>query len=207
MSLASECDFQKALYDEIKGSFAPHVVETGRNLLYSVVVDGQSGTYRPAPDDLDESGVPKLGRKPEFSAFQTDIMVTSEGRGPRVVLELKWNSGEPGGTGRGLNTDGILAYSAKAHRHKLVYPYLRYGVVVGNNDRIGEKFFAHAGAFDFAVTIRADGDRLNVEDLEHLRCVLRDQIIASEFLASRREIRSFSSRVDYVDVARAAAAR
>lgn len=108
MSPASEADFQSALYEAIKDSFPHHVVLTKKNLLY-VYVDSESGKLEPAK--LGDYGLPIR----KINAFQTDIMICGE-KSPRVVLELKWNSGEPGGAGRGLNTDGILAYSAKAHR-------------------------------------------------------------------------------------------
>ena len=86
------------------------------------------------------------------SAFQTDLCVfetlSSGVELPRVVLEFKSR----------LTTHDILTYSAKAHKHKQIYPHLRYGLVIANIDTIPSRFFKHNEALDFciaAATFRA----------------------------------------------------
>jgi hypothetical protein len=50
---------------------------------------------------------------------------------PRVVLEFKTS----------ISTHDVLTYSAKARKHKQVYPYLRYGLVASNEAVVPGRFF------------------------------------------------------------------
>ena len=67
-------------------------------------------------------------RKPSRgqSAFETDLCVfeqiSEDLEIPRVVLEFKTK----------ITTHDILTYSAKAGKHKNIYPYLRYGLIIAN---------------------------------------------------------------------------
>lgn len=110
------------------------VVRRGAALLYEVTVD-HNLEIRVDP------------RKPSrgHGAFQTDLCIF-EVRGPgleipRVVLEFKAK----------LSTHDVLTYSAKARRHKQVYPYLRYGLVTGKEVVVPRRFYLHNEALDFCV--------------------------------------------------------
>jgi hypothetical protein len=82
-------------------------VTVAENLLYKLEVD-VDGQLRPK-----DWQSPTRGQY----AFQTDILIKkAEPAIPLVVVELKF--------GR-FNTHDIIAYSAKATRHKEIYPYLR----------------------------------------------------------------------------------
>ena len=83
-------------------------------------------------------------------AFQTDLLISNE-KVPLVVFELK--SG-------GFSTHDVLTYSTKAIKHKEIYPYLRYGFVVGGQGTIDRKFFTHNVGFDFAFTTNKIEDDL-----------------------------------------------
>jgi hypothetical protein len=73
----------------------------------------------------------------------------------------------------------VLTYSTKARRHKQVYPYLRYGLVVGNIEEIPWRFFAHNEGLDFCVAAaRHKGPRLH--DL--LASLLKEEVAASRRL-------------------------
>lgn len=78
------------------------------------------------------------------SAFQTDLCIFEQSEPdiaiPRVVLEFKMR----------LTTHDMLTYSAKARRHKQVYPYLRYGLVTADL-LIPGRFFTHNEALDFGI--------------------------------------------------------
>jgi hypothetical protein len=63
---------------------------------------------------------------------------------PRVVLEFK----------SGISTHDVLTYSAKARKHKEVYPYLRYGLVASNVAVVPERFFIHNEALDFFAALK-----------------------------------------------------
>ena len=51
----------------------------------------------------------------------------------------------------GLTTHDVLIYSTKARKHKQIYPYLRYGLVIGNEEKVPGKFFTHNEGLDFCV--------------------------------------------------------
>ena len=91
----------------------PLTIARGKPLLYQVTVNNEL-KLTVKPDD------PRRGS----SAFETDLCVFERKPSgveiPRVVLEFK---------GR-ISTHDILTYSAKAKKHKQVYPYLRYGIVM-----------------------------------------------------------------------------
>jgi hypothetical protein len=96
-------------------------------------------------------------------AFKTDLLVEKITPPiPLVVIELKV---------RDITTHDIITYSHKAQRHEEIYPYLRYGLVVGQGGPLTAKFLTHNEAFDFALSIP------NADDgVEALAVVLRRQL-------------------------------
>ena len=82
------------------------------------------------------------------SAFQTDLCVFEEKADdvviPRVVLEFKVR----------ITTHDVLTYSAKARKHKQVYPYLRYGLIVEDVPHVPGRFFTHNESLDFFVALK-----------------------------------------------------
>ena len=110
----------------------PLEVMRGASLLYEVTVNNQ----------LELTVDPKRPMRGR-SAFQTDLCIfekiSEETKIPRVVIEFK----------KQLSTHDVLTYSTKARKHKQVYPYLRYGLVIGDSETIPGRFFTHNEAFDF----------------------------------------------------------
>jgi hypothetical protein len=136
-------------------------VKRGAALLYQVTVDNRLRlTIDPAK--------PRRGR----SAFQTDLCVFETLEGveiPRVVMEFKAS----------ITTHDILTYSAKARKHKQVYPYLRYGIVASADSAVPGRFFRHNEALDYcfaAARYKSRGLRQVLMEL------LRDEIAASRRL-------------------------
>jgi hypothetical protein len=112
-----------------------YLVQTNKSLLYKLEVD-VSNQLRPT----DHSN-PKRGQ----FAFQTDILIEQAKIPiPLVVIELKFG---------GFSTHDIITYSSKATRHKEIYPYLRYGFVVGGSAALSKKFLTHNQGVDFAMAI------------------------------------------------------
>ncbi len=105
------------------------------NLIYKIIINDK---YEVDPDS-NEIKNPKRGHY----SFQTDLVIMNKkNKIPLVVMEIKVNS---------LSTHDILIYSTKAQKHKEIYPYLRYGLVVNNIDKLTNKFFTHNQGFDFAI--------------------------------------------------------
>lgn len=140
----------------------PLVIRRGAALLYQVTVNNQ----------LELVVDPKKPTRGQ-SAFQTDLCVfekvTNGAEIPRVVLEFK----------KGLTTHDVLTYSTKARKHKQVYPYLRYGLIIGDEQNIPGRFFTHNEALDFCV---AAGTFKKSRVHELLASLLRQEVAASRRL-------------------------
>ena len=138
-------------------------VEQHRNLLYQIHVD----------TNLEFVGNPKNPSR-GHSAFQTDLCIFEdikrEVQLPRVVIEVK----------KGISTHDVITYSAKARRHKNVYPYLRYGLFIVELDTVPSRFFTHNEALDFAVGYRAWSSKKEQKDL--LKSLVRSEVRASKRL-------------------------
>lgn len=149
----------KAAEEILGGSLT---IERGAPLLYQVTVD----------NNLEVTVDPRNPKRGQ-SAFQTDLCVfeeVEEGiRIPRVVMEFK----------PGVSTHDILTYSAKAGRHKQIYPYLRYGIVTSKEAVIPGRFFTHNQWLDFFIAGASYRD-VQVKDI--LRDVLRSEIASSRRL-------------------------
>ena len=134
MIRVTEEDFVKRLCRTTQRIVEPLEVAIGAPLLYEVTVNSDC-------DITVDPGAPKRGQ----SAFQTDIAVfealANGRRKPRVVIECKLK----------MTTHDILTYSSKAQRHKRIYRYLRYGMVIANENAIPRRFFTHNDAIDFCV--------------------------------------------------------
>lgn len=134
-------------------------VECGQNLLYKIEINVAG-----KPTHVAES-LPTRGQL----AFQTDILIT-KGPTPLVAIELKSGS---------FSTHDVITYSAKAERHKRIYPYLRYGFIVTRSAGLGRRFVTHNEDFDFAMALR-DNDL----DEAALLAVIQRQVQSAERLVS-----------------------
>jgi hypothetical protein len=164
---------EKADADKIQKLLSGHLdgysVECGKNLLYKIEIEA-SGRL-----SYDVSGVPMRGQH----AFQTDILIT-KGPTPLVAIELKSGS---------FSSHDVITYSARAERHKRIYPYLRYGFVVVGLGALGRRFVTHNEGFDFALAV-PDGRSLQTD----LVALVQRQIASSERLIELMQPGSINMR-------------
>jgi hypothetical protein len=110
----------------------PLFVRRGAALLYEITINNR----------LDLTVDPKRPVRGD-AAFQTDLCIFEKKAEdisiPRVVLEFKTK----------ITTHDVLTYSAKASKHKQVYPYLRYGIVASEMEAVPRRFFVHNESLDF----------------------------------------------------------
>ena len=124
-------------------------------------------------------------------AFQTDVLITRKrDHTPLVVIEIKFG---------GFSTHDVLTYSSKALKHKEIYPYLRYGFMVGDQKQLDWKFFTHNTGFDFALAI-GSGYTSRQKDL--LTAMIKNQIkIAkrlTEIVQKNRElVKSYETTIEF----------
>ena len=116
----------------------PLSVRRGAPLLYEIKVSNNLEVMEP-----EQIRRPRRGA----SAFQTDLCIFEERSPgvhiPRVVLEFKTK----------ITTHDVLTYSAKATRHKQIYPYLRYGIVASAEKTVPGRVFTHNEGLDFFASV------------------------------------------------------
>ena len=152
----NEKEFVNELVKIIKPKFPNYNISIGESLIYKVIINVE-GNYHP-PDPLN----PARGSL----AFQTDILI-KKGDLPLLVIEVKYG---------GFSTHDVLTYSTKAIKHKEIYPYLRYGFIVGGASVITNKFFTHNVGFDFALAMP------DLNDISLLNEIMKSQISSAEAL-------------------------
>jgi len=154
------------------------------NLIYRVIVNitkngsNSNVKLKYEPDD------PQKPARGDY-AFQTDILIKEKSSGlPLVVIEVK--SKQP-------STHDILTYSTKAVKHKEVYPYLRYGILIVDETSVPRRFFVHNLGFDFAIVLKDLSDEAGFKKLVE---IIEGQIKNSEelievFNGERSSIKSY----------------
>ncbi len=155
-----------ALAHEVAASILkpPLSIARGQPLLYEVKVSDTLEVMQPT-----QIKSPKRGS----SAFETDLCVFDEVASgtkiPRVVIEFK----------TGITTHDVLTYSAKAERHKRIYPYLRYGMLAASESAVPGRVFTHNEALDFFFAV---GGLSDDEFKTELAALLEAEIQASKLL-------------------------
>jgi hypothetical protein len=141
---------------------APLSVQRGACLFYEISVDNK----------LNLQADPKVPLRGQ-GAFQTDLcvfeQVSPDVALPRVVLEFK----------KGVTTHDVLTYSAKARRHKQVYPYLRYGMILSSLKAVPGRVFKHNESLDFVAAL---GELSDAKVRATLSALFTSEITASRLL-------------------------
>ena len=174
----NETEFKLELKQKLEDKLGnDYCVKKDENLIYKVIID-KNLHYEP-----NNPGNPKRGDY----AFQTDLLIEKrESNLPLVVIETKYG---------GFSTHDVLTYSTKALKHKEIYPYIRYGLVVGGKDKIDNKFFTHNVGFDFAFALKEIYDT----DLQILKTIILEQLKSAERLldifTNKKRVDGFSSTI------------
>jgi hypothetical protein len=175
---ASESEVAVRIKEALARQLPDLIVETGKNLLYKIEVD--------ALGRLSHAGkaTPARGQY----AFQTDILISKKAA-PLVVIELKVGS---------FSSHDVMLYSAKAAKHKAIYPYLRYGFVVVGTERLGRRFLTHNDAFDFALAM----PNFTALEADLGPTALRQAACAEKLIAltssARFSLRRFEETIEFV---------
>ena len=163
----SEDSFADLLVSAITPSLHPHKVGRKRSLLYELSFD-QHGVVAMGVDP--DTGEPIRGHG---RGFEQDILVFDETAAghtsvvPLIVAEVKFGS---------VTTHDVIVYSEKADRIRRVYPYLRYGFVLGGLSHIPGRVLRLGQRFDFIATLSAE---LGPAELNWFCQLMRDEVEAS----------------------------
>ena len=167
-------NLQEKLAEELRNyevricNFKNVKVNKDENLIYKVIVNIVNGNLKFEPSN------PRRPRRGNY-AFQTDLLISgiisnnSENKDislPLVAIEVKYKNKKK--KYESVTTHNILTYSTKAQKHKEVYPYLRYGLVIGGMNKIPKRFFTHNIGFDFAYALNSIDDSNSVKDLANI---------------------------------------
>ncbi len=114
--------------------------------------------------------------KAEAIEFATDFIVVEDTDGgwkPRVVVEAKVGS---------VTTHDAITYSQKAANHRAVFPYLRYGIMLGNRQDypLPGRLYRHGTQFDFMISFREY--KPSAKESEAFTGLLKDEVEASRAL-------------------------
>ncbi|RLI40195.1 hypothetical protein DRO59_09840 [Candidatus Bathyarchaeota archaeon] len=177
----NESEFKEVLERKIKEKLGNKEYEVKRNanLIYKVLINENLQFEPNVPNN------PKRGRY----AFQTDLLLTKkikDKRLPLVVIETKFG---------GFSTHDILTYSSKAQKHKEIYPYLRYGLVVGGVNVIQNRFFTHNIGFDFAYALKEIEDNSLNELVEIIKGQIKNAELILDIFRNRNQARSFNTQI------------
>jgi hypothetical protein len=169
----NESELKENLVEKIKNELekkypGKYEVNYDENLIYRVIITKKR--YNSNAKLQYEPNDPQKPSRGDY-AFQTDILISEKSSGlPLVVIEVKTK--EP-------TTHDILTYSTKAVKHKEVYPYLRYGILIVNETSVPRRFFVHNLGFDFAIVLKDLSDEAGFKKLVE---IIEGQIKNSEEL-------------------------
>ncbi len=119
---------------------------------------------------------PKRG----YNAFEVDIAILrvpndNDEKGiPMIAIELKTGSKDS------ATTHDILVSSSKAHKHKVIFPWLRYGLIWFNDRPVTSKFFKNNEYIDFAGGISNDDIKSKKNKWNDMMEILKDQLETAE---------------------------
>lgn len=140
----TELQFTEELIKVLSPVLTDAKISSGMSVLYEMPID-DDGVVRIGVDA--DTGQVYRGKG---TGFEQDILVYEEKpKGnitiiPRVIAEVKY--------GRATTHDAIV-YSYKAECIKRIYPFCRYGMILGGMKTIPGRVLRHGRAFDFIVSL------------------------------------------------------
>lgn len=140
----TELQFTEELIKSLSPSLVDAKIGSGISVLYEMPID-DDGVVRMGVDA--DTGQAYRGKG---TGFEQDILVYEEkSKGnttiiPRVIAEVKY--------GR-VTTHDAIVYSYKAECIKRIYPFCRYGMILGGIKTIPGRVLRHGRAFDFILAL------------------------------------------------------
>jgi hypothetical protein len=118
-------------------------IDTKRSVLYAISFDDEGKLLLGQDSDLEPTRGGGTG-------FEQDLLVFERVSGgqtaivPRVSVELKFGS---------ITTHDSMVYSEKARRIRTIYPFMRYGLILGGLRSIPGRTLRLGTEFDFIVAL------------------------------------------------------
>ena len=138
----NESLFAEKLAKKLRMQITNLEIDTKISLLYSISFDDEGNLDLHLGEDLR----PKRGKG---KGFEQDILIYNIADGktslvPRVIAEVKYEK---------VGTHSAIVYTEKLRRIKSIYPYVRYGLILGKIPHIPARVLRFGQEFDFIQTI------------------------------------------------------
>lgn len=143
--IMTEQDFTDQLIAHIKSSIVDARIESHRSVLYEMPVSDDGNVHIGVDKDSGEA------IRGNGMGFEQDILIFEErikGQAtviPRVIVEVKYDS---------VTTHDAIVYSYKADSIKRVYPFVRFGMVIGGFKTIPGRVLRLGKHFDFVIAVQ-----------------------------------------------------
>lgn len=168
----TEQDFTDELIREVEPSIVDARIKSGMSVLYEMPIDDDGKVHMGVDQDSGEA------IRGKGTGFEQDILVfeeKSEGQTtvvPRVIAEVKYDA---------VTTHDAIVYSYKAECIKRIYPFVRFGMVIGAFKSIPGRVLRLGKHFDFVVAIQYP---LVPSQITELRTLLNQELAASRALGA-----------------------
>lgn len=166
-----------------------YLIEKKLTVLYDLSISQDGNIHMGV--DLD-SGYPIRGKG---KGFEQDIVIYRELENahtaiiPYIIAEVKYRS---------VTTHDAIVYSKKAEKIRSVYPYVRYGLILGNFHSIPGRVIRHGESFDFITAIEYP---FSEESVRELRKLLLSELHTSENMesirSSKKKIITIQKKYEY----------
>jgi hypothetical protein len=177
----TESQFTREIVERVSPRIIDASVGSGISVLYEMPIDDDGVVQMGVNFD---TGEPIRGRG---TGFEQDILVYEQktiGNTtiiPRVIVEVKY--------GR-VTTHDAIVYSYKAECIKRVYPFCRYGMVIGDAKNIPGRVLRHGRSFDFVYALSYP---LVHDQMEQMCAILIAELsssrLAGEMMKGKKKIR------------------
>jgi hypothetical protein len=167
----SESRFTETLIASLAPFVAGCDIATRKSVLYAVSFD-EHGKLQLG---VDNAGEPIRGGG---TGFEQDILVFERVQSgdttvvPRVIVEVKFGS---------VTTHDAIIYSEKARRIRTIYPFVRYGLILGQMDSIPGRVLRLGQEFDFIVVVSYPTSQSEIKKVGNL---FEEELQASRNLAA-----------------------
>jgi hypothetical protein len=173
--IRTEDDFGGQLLKALKLPARLGEADCHKSLLYALSIDSD-GKARLGVDTGSREPVRGGGK-----GFEQDLLIWKQVKGedttliPRVSVELKLG---------GVTTHDAIVYSEKARRLRAVYPYARFGMIIGRISAIPGRVLRLGNEFDFICTLHVPFVR---KEINAVRTILVKEAGVSRKLAAALE--------------------
>jgi hypothetical protein len=184
----TEKQFTAELLAAVSPAITDAKVDSGVSVLYEMPID-DDGVVQMGVDT--DTGLPIRGKG---TGFEQDFLIyeeKTEGHTtiiPKVIAEVKYG---------GVTTHDAIVYSYKAECIKRIYPFCRYGMILGGMKTIPRRVLRHGRNFDFICVVAypflsdqiGEASRLLLEELSTSR-------ITGSIMSGKKKLQVFQRRAN-----------